>query len=510
MNKAISKKLLLVLFVIVSTFLLSISFSSLASADSLYVNSSHIYSTVLHSNITTGNWAGLTIVTDATNLTESLFPFTSANLATNNIVQTIFPGANFVGGGYYYMASPSAVFDPDYLVNVSLTDLDEEQLFNSTDFSTFYPGYNDSVDNPYYTISGSQTTINLEGKKILVYDVTLPQNIHYYVAKYDSPLGTVPIFVVPINSSNCFDSSACTAEFLLPVNTNEYYFYALKNNATVVPPSSGGSGSNGNNEDEENTDVFSLILHLPEVVTVEQGDIANIVLRVENNGTIDAHDYVVGPVVLQGWNYNYREYPLVNVHQTKLGNFYVDVPRSVQPGDYSILVTLYEPDHAFIQKKRFILRVENSLDQILNLNVTDSEYINVPTLNDWISADFTITNPNDFGIGSLRAKSGSDCLRLVQGEYSLLPGETKDLTYQLLFSYLPCDPTIEFYNENDLVAFTQLNSSKEIQIKPEVFSPKIVSLCGSLLMVLLLIIWALFLLYYYRRRWKKNDDEDLR
>jgi len=174
--KKIKFSLLLVLLSIIILF-------STVGAEQINLTSGHIYSSVLHSSISSDSWAGITVVHDSTTLMESYSPFLSASLGTNTIIQSTFPGYNLNDGSHYYVASLTSSYDSNNLRNISSDDLKENALFNSSQFSVFYPDYNGTMDNPENTFCCTTKKIILNGKEIIVFDIVLEDNVHYYLGK---------------------------------------------------------------------------------------------------------------------------------------------------------------------------------------------------------------------------------------------------------------------------------------------------------------------------------------
>ncbi len=202
-------------------------FSTMVFAGDINMTSGNSYYAKLESVSDTSHWAGLTVVNNAQDLSESSSPFMSLTINSPIMAEVSFPGENLKDGVHYYAAMIPSSFDANNLENISNSDLAEDGLFNSTIYPTFHPNYDSRNDNPNITFSSNQTNITIAGVNYTAFVVTLPTNIPYYVLKYDDGGVKYPLFIVPFDDHICYNSTDCVGQFLLPVSDDAYNFYIL-------------------------------------------------------------------------------------------------------------------------------------------------------------------------------------------------------------------------------------------------------------------------------------------
>lgn len=515
-NSLSSKKLLtilamLFLFFTLFTFLTFTTQNVLA--DKINVTSGHIYSAVLHTSISSDSWAGVKVIHDSTTLTESYSPFLAANLGTNTIIQSTFPGVNLNDGSHYYLASILSTYDPNNLENISASDLEENKIFNETNFDVFYPDYNGTRDNPENTFCCTTKTIQLNGKTITVFDIIIGQNIHYYLGKYNDSGNGVPLFISPIQNETCYNGTSCVSEFLLPKNSNPYYFYALNSSATTPTTTTNHSHHRRRNTTNETTtnnnndELFSLNLTVHRIVETEQGKPVSILFKVGNDGDIPSTEYIVGPVVPRQWEFSYRKVSItLYPGNERIGNFLIEPRPTTEPGDYDVLVTLYDPQHNFIKKKHFALRVLPRTEPYLNLDVHNNTINDTLETGNPIPVGFFVTNPTTNDLSGIIARSNDPCVRRITGEHDLKAGESQWFNYDFTFNTLPCDATIEFYSRNTLIGFTEFHTGKN---GPERERPQFLLRWSSLFRIFLLIIWLILLILAFKKdKCRRKQQEE--
>ena len=208
-------------------FLLIFLFSSsiLTSADSLDFESGNSYYAVLETQSNSENWAGAKIQHNGASLTDSATPFTSFTFSTGSIFTLSFAGNNLKDGFHYYAAMLPNSFQLANVDNATLADTLENGFFNSIDFPTFYPDY-DSSDSPAITFTGTGV-VTLAEVNYSSITTTIESGITYHALKYFDGAKETVLFLVEIDDVLCYDSTSCVAEFLVPINTNPYNFYAL-------------------------------------------------------------------------------------------------------------------------------------------------------------------------------------------------------------------------------------------------------------------------------------------
>ncbi len=473
-------------------FFLSISSVPFVVAENISINSGHIYSAVLHSSISSDSWAGIVVVHNSSTLEESSSPFLSASLGTNTIIQSTFPGVNLNDGVHFYLASLISSFDASNLLNISSSDLHENSLFDSAHFSVFYPQYNDTLDNPENTFCCTQTQLFINGREITVFDIVLEDSVHYYLGKYNDSGNMTPVFISPIRNETCFNSSACVSEFLLPENTLDYNFFAVSENRSVVQSTHHGRS---HPEVVDDKGVFDLNLSLPSILEVRQGSLASIIFKVKNIGSIPSFHYIVGPVLRYQWEFSYRDvvaplYP----EAERVGRFFIILQDSTPLGDYDIPVTVFDPDNKFVGRFSFTLRVIPKDNSSVVLNVSQFSFYDIPQIGVPIGVSFLISNPSNNSLSDIIARSSDSCIRRVEGIHSLAGGETSLLDFDITFSRLPCDATIEFYSGDSLLGFANINSSAIHRDSPGSLQfPK-----NSFFKISFFILWATALFFAFK------------
>ena len=137
------------------------------------------------------------------------------------------------------------------------------------------------------------------------------------------------------------------------------------------------------------------------------------------------------------------------------------------------------------------------------VDIVDSYFVDIPMVGVKTKTSFLVSNPTDTYLTGIVAKSSDSCIRRITGEHNLSPGEVSWLDYELEFSKLPCDATIEFYSGGLLLGFKKLTSSSfrlEVPKYEHIFF-------SSIFRLVVLLIWLLLLLLAFQRE-KKNHELD--
>ena len=227
------KRLRSILFLLVVLTLLSIPFIAVrTSAESIDVQSGNVYYANLEGSSGTVNWMGLKITHNGIELYDSPNPFLTITFNLPIILGMQFPGYNLKDNLHYYGAMLPDTFNLNNLQNISVFDLTANNLFSQSQFSTFYPGYDDYSDNPYKTFCCNYSTISVGGQNFSALNVKLSGVNSYYLLKYNNSGVSTPLFLSQIKDTTCFNSSSCVSEMMLPINTNQYNFFAI----SKVPP----------------------------------------------------------------------------------------------------------------------------------------------------------------------------------------------------------------------------------------------------------------------------------
>ncbi|GEM_PF-3292642 len=203
-------------------------------AQQIIVKAGYITNADLFAEINTAKWGG--IIGYSTSIPkESNAPVMHVSILANTIDLISIAGTQPNDGKHYFAALPQidGVIDANYTINVlqieniTAADLEENGLFNATNFPVFHPSYYSWSDNPKNTFCCKNTTIIIYGKPFLAYVVRLEKDIKYYLLKYRiNSTFAVPLFVVNISTYTCYNSSTCNFEMMLPAGKT-YNIYLL-------------------------------------------------------------------------------------------------------------------------------------------------------------------------------------------------------------------------------------------------------------------------------------------
>jgi len=199
----------------------------LVGAGSIDVTSGGSFYATLEGRFLSANWAGLKVINNGINLPESNLPFVSFALSLPLVMEVQFPGNNLKDDSHYYAAMIPSTFNLNNIQNVSVSDLDSEQLFTSAQFPTFYPDYDGKSDNPRDTFCCSTEDISIGGRNFSAFKTTMEPSIDYYLLKYDDSGTATPFFIVKFKDKTCYNNTACVGQFMLPITNSNYNYYIL-------------------------------------------------------------------------------------------------------------------------------------------------------------------------------------------------------------------------------------------------------------------------------------------
>lgn len=199
-----------------------------AYPDSADVGSGHIYGANLSSITPTSRWAGIFGSLTSTPLSVGTTPFSNFNVGSPSVYGASLPGLNLKNGYHYFVLLPvNTSLVIDNITNITASDLNENGLFNQSNFPHFHPGYDTLGDNGNYTFCCNQTTFTIDGVNFSGYTITLAQDVEYGLLKYQYNSTTAyPFFLVELDDYTCLDLLPCNFEFLIPYDKT-YYFYTL-------------------------------------------------------------------------------------------------------------------------------------------------------------------------------------------------------------------------------------------------------------------------------------------
>lgn len=197
------------------------------AADSIDVQAGNIYYASLEGLSDTLHWAGLKIVHDSTSLSESNLPFATITIDTPIIAQVPFPGENFKNNVHWYGAMLPSEFLVTQIEEIEISDLASNQLFASSTFPSFYPNYDNRNDNPFETFCCDTEQVQIGGQNFTAFKIDIEQGIDYYLLKYNDGGTMTPLFLVKNEDAFCYNATSCVGEFMLPITSQPYNFYAI-------------------------------------------------------------------------------------------------------------------------------------------------------------------------------------------------------------------------------------------------------------------------------------------
>jgi len=203
-------------------------FFSEACFASIPVISGRISHTNLSTEISTVRWGGIKGFLSGY-AEESVEPIGLVAITSpGEIIETTVYGANFLDGKHYLAFIPlNITFNLTSLQNITQEDLNENGIFNQTNFPIFHPEYSLKSDNPEKTFTKPATLV-VGGEEFSGFATTLKENVSYYLLKYKVNDSTIlPIFFVPLSIYNCYDNNACHFQAIIPLHNNSYYIYLL-------------------------------------------------------------------------------------------------------------------------------------------------------------------------------------------------------------------------------------------------------------------------------------------
>ncbi|MCD4740194.1 hypothetical protein K8R43_03310 [archaeon] len=202
---------------------------SSALAENISIQSGYIHGADLDTITPTSRWAGIFGSLSVTPLAMGSTPFQSFSVGAASVYQiSDLPGQNLKDGYHYFGLLPiSTSLNISSIQNVTSADLQEDGLFNQTNFPHFHPNYNAVRANPNYTFCCNQTEFAVDGINYTGYNITLAEDVSYGLLKYQYNSTTAyPLFLVELDDYVCVGSTSCNFEFLVPYDQT-YYFYTL-------------------------------------------------------------------------------------------------------------------------------------------------------------------------------------------------------------------------------------------------------------------------------------------
>jgi hypothetical protein len=192
------------------------------------VISGHIHHTNLSAEISTVRWGGIKGFLSGY-AEESVEPIGYVAITSpGEIIETTVYGLNFLDGKHYLAFIPAnIIFNLTKLQNVTEDDLNENGIFNQTNFPIFHPEYSMKSDSPKNTFTKKANLI-IGGEEFSGFATTLKENVTYYLLKYNVNNSlTLPIFFVPLSIYNCYDNTTCHFQAIVPLHNSSYYIYLL-------------------------------------------------------------------------------------------------------------------------------------------------------------------------------------------------------------------------------------------------------------------------------------------
>lgn len=223
--KAAVKYYLISLVLLISLFLF-LNYSLSQDYSNIGVISGRIRLARITAEQQTSNWAGIVGNLEG-NLEETPHPIAKITITTSGIFEVSLPGENLKDSKHYFGILPiNTTFNITKVRNVTESDLEKNGIFSETLFPIFYPDYYQKSDNPKATFCCQEKEIMVAGEWFKAFYITLKQNTEYYLLKYESEIGEVPLLLVLLKDYISYNGSICNYQFILPVD-REYYIYII-------------------------------------------------------------------------------------------------------------------------------------------------------------------------------------------------------------------------------------------------------------------------------------------
>ncbi len=211
---------------------IAIVIPSVAHAYYVSLVSGHTYLLELRAEMNTSRWGGLTGNASGT-AWDSPNHFGQVTVGEGIIDVLSLPGSNLITNDeeYYYAALPADVtINTSNILNTTEADLEQNQLFDQTNYPQFYPDYYGYSDNPKATFCKygcDYRNISIGGVWFRGVYVNVKYGVPEILLKYRVDTSTiVPMYLVPISDYTGYDYSPTNMEMILPANKT-YYLYIL-------------------------------------------------------------------------------------------------------------------------------------------------------------------------------------------------------------------------------------------------------------------------------------------
>jgi hypothetical protein len=213
---------------------LIVLFSGLSLGIDLQTYAGEIVKSILSTATLTERWVGLSGSVSGS-LDDSAKPFTTVSAGNDEAAEVMemdFGGQ--LDFNHYYAAIPyngGEEFDKSDVRNISLADMDANQLFDEGDFPIFYPdgtSYSALSDSPEETFqnTGELKLLNDTYRGV---KADLKTDVPTYVLGYAHESDVQPIFLTPIQEyPNCYDGGSCDYQLMFPnIGGADYHIYML-------------------------------------------------------------------------------------------------------------------------------------------------------------------------------------------------------------------------------------------------------------------------------------------
>ncbi len=209
--------------------LLLLSYFSAISVADLSLISGRIYYSKISGVQPTERWEGIIGFISTGYMDETNEPISKVKMdSPNSILMAFFAASNLLDGKHYVAFLPENVtFNLTKLKNITQEDLEENGIFNQTNFPVFFPNYYQVSDNPKNTFCCVNTTVVIGGVTFTAFMISLEKNVPYYLLKYEvNNTHSVPMLITPLGYYTGYDGNECNFEAILPVDKT-YYIYVL-------------------------------------------------------------------------------------------------------------------------------------------------------------------------------------------------------------------------------------------------------------------------------------------
>lgn len=265
-------------------------------------------------------------------------------------------------------------------------------------------------------------------------------------------------------------------------------------------PTAGTSGNRGAQPTE-----IQLELDIPKNITLMQGEAGEIRFNISNIGTIFAPDVLVGPEVINGWEYTNDTIGDMDAGVKLSGEFQIAPHESTTPKEYDV------PVNAYIEKDGVISIVTSKILKVIVIPRKENlarmrilEYPPIIEANPSSILDISFLAKNIGGVflsDIIIEIEESACINNIRGKYNLGVDETKSLTYTFNFteSEINCDLNLKFYSNKKLIGF--------VPVKIILRKERLTAVDKRTYAILIFLMWTGLTAWIIGKKRKHKKDE---